>query len=73
MSDKNGVKKSGNEEKLDTLRSQFKEVVGKREELSSELNTLTTIGLKLQGAIEVLEGMKEESKQKKEEKSAWYT
>ena len=70
MSDKNGVKKSGNEEKLDTLRSQFKEVVGKREELSSELNTLTTIGLKLQGAIEVLEGMKEESKQKKEEKSA---
>ena len=70
MSDKNGVKKSGNEEKLETLRSQFKEVIEKREELSSELNTLTTIGLKLQGAIEVLEGMKEESKQKKEEKSA---
>ena len=70
MSDKNGVKKSGNEEKLDTLRSQFKEVVGKREELSSELNTLTTIGLKLQGAIEVLEGMNDEFKQKKEEKSA---
>ena len=70
MSDKNGVKKSGNEEKLETLRSQFKEVIEKREEASSELNTLTTIGLKLQGAIEVLEGMKEESKQKKEEKSA---
>ena len=70
MSDKNGVKKSGNEEKLETLRLQFKEVIEKREELSSELNTLTTIGLKLQGAIEVLEGMKEESKQKKEEKSA---
>ena len=70
MSDKNGVKKSGNEEKLETLRSQFKEVIEKREEVSSELNNLTTIGLKLQGAIEVLEGMKEESKQKKEEKSA---
>ena len=70
MSDKNGVQKSGNEEKLETLRSQFKEVIEKREEVSSELNNLTTIGLKLQGAIEVLEGMKEESKQKKEEKSA---
>jgi len=70
MSDKKGVQPSGNEEKLETLRSQFKEVMEKREALSEELNTLTTIGLKLQGAIEVFEGMKEESKQKKEEKSA---
>ena len=70
MSGKNGVQKSGNEEKLETLRLQFKEVIEKREELSSELNTLTTIGLKLQGAIEVLEGMNDEFKQKKEEKSA---
>ena len=70
MSDKKGVQSSGNEEKLETLRSQFKEVMEKREALSEELNTLTTIGLKLQGAIEVFEGMKEESKQKKEEKSA---
>ena len=70
MSDKKGVQPSGNEEKLETLRSQFKEVMEKREALSEELNTLTTIGLKLQGAIEVFEGMKEASKQKKEEKSA---
>ena len=70
MSDKKGVQPSGNEEKLETLRSQFKEVMEKREALSEELNTLTTIGLKLQGAIEVFEGMKEETKQKKEEKSA---
>ena len=62
-----GVQESVNKEKLETLRSQFEEVVEKREELSTELNRLTTIAVKLQGAIEVLEGMEEES-DKKEEK-----
>ena len=63
-----GVQESVNKEKLETLRSQFEEVVEKREELSTELNRLTTIAVKLQGAIEVLEGMEEEESDKKEEK-----
>jgi prefoldin subunit 5 len=69
MSEKKGVQLSGNEEKLKSLRSQFEEVIRQRETLQSELNTITTLAIKLQGAIEVLEGMVEESKQKKEEKS----
>ena len=43
--------------------------MSKREEISIELNRLSTIGLKLQGAIEVLEAMEEESKPKEEKKS----
>ena len=66
MAGKNGVKKSANDEKLESLQEQFQEVLDKREELSAEVNKLTTIALKLQGAIEVLEGMKEESKTKEE-------
>ena len=73
MSDKAGVQASGNEEKLTSLRSQLEEVMSKREEISIELNRLSTIGLKLQGAIEVLEAMEEESKPKEEKKSDWYT
>jgi len=69
MSDKAGVQASGNEEKLNSLRSQLEEVMSKREEISIELNRLSTIGLKLQGAIEVLEVMEEESKPKEEKKS----
>ncbi len=69
MSDKAGVQASGNEEKLNSLRSQLEEVMSKREEISIELNRLSTIGLKLQGAIEVLEAMEEESKPKEEKKS----
>ncbi len=69
MSDKKGVQSSGNGEKLSSLRSQFEEVMSKREELSAEVNKLTTIALKLQGAVEVLEEMENESKQKEEEKS----
>ena len=69
MSDKKGVQSSGNGEKLSSLRSQFEEVMSKREELTAEVNKLTTIALKLQGAIEVFEGMENESKQKEEEKS----
>ena len=67
MAGKNGVQKPANDEKLESLHSQFKEVLEKREELSAEVNKLTTIALKLQGAIEVFEGMKEESKTKEEE------
>ena len=66
MAGKNGVKKSANDEKLESLHEQYKKVLDKREELSAEVNKLTTIALKLQGAIEVLEGMKEESKTKEE-------
>ena len=66
MAGKNGVKKSANDEKLESLQEQFQEVLDKREELSAEVNKLTTIALKLQGAIEVLEGMKKESKTKEE-------
>ena len=69
MSDKAGVQASGNEEKLNSLRAQLEEVMSKREEISIELNRLSTIGLKLQGAIEVLEAMEEESKPKEEKKS----
>ena len=67
MAGKKGVKNPANDEKLESLHSQFKEVLEKREELSAEVNKLTTIALKLQGAIEVFEGMKEESKTKEEE------
>ncbi len=63
-----GVQKSVNKDKIEALHSQFEEVVEKREELSTELNRLTTIAVKLQGAIEVLEGMEEEESDKKEEK-----
>lgn len=62
-----GVQESVNKEKLETLHSQLEEVMGKREELTVEINRITTIAVKLQGAIEVLEGMEEES-DKKEEK-----
>ena len=55
-------------EKLESLTSQLNEVLSKRKELSDELDKLTTIAIKLQGAIEVLEGMKEEESDKKEEK-----
>ena len=67
MAGKNGVQKPANEEKLESLQEQFREVLEKREELSAEVNKLTTIALKLQGAIEVFEGMKEESETKEEE------
>ena len=69
MSDEQGVQVSDNSERISKLRSQLEEVMSKREELSAELNTMTQLALKLQGAIEVLEGIDNESKQKKEEKS----
>ena len=64
MSDKSGVQQSANKEKLESLRSQFKEIVDKREEVTEELNKLTTIAVKLQGAIEAFEIMEKESEKK---------
>ena len=54
-----------NEERLSSLRGQFEEVVEKRDKLMSDLNTLNTFGLKLQGAIEILEAMNDEKKEEK--------
>ena len=54
-------------EKLEFLISQLNEVLDKRKELSKDLDKLTTLAVKLQGAVEVLESMEEES-DKKEEK-----
>jgi chromosome segregation ATPase len=58
------------ENKLEELKEQLTNVINKRKEVSNELDRLTTIGIKLEGAIEVLEQLVEESKQKKEKKSA---
>ena len=69
MSEEQEVQKSDNSERISNLRNQLEEVMSKREELSAELNTMTQLALKLQGAIEVLEGIDSESKQKKEKKS----
>ena len=68
MSEEQGMQQSDNSERISKLRSQLEEVMSKREELSAELNTMTQLALKLQGAIEVLEGIDNESEQKKEEK-----
>tara|TARA_R100000687_G_scaffold61995_1_gene50051 strand:- start:465 stop:641 length:177 start_codon:yes stop_codon:yes gene_type:complete len=56
------------DKKIKELNEQLEDVLGTREKLSEELNKATTIAVKLQGALEVLEGMKKESEQKKEEK-----
>ena len=69
MSEEQEVQISDNSERISNLRKQLEEVISKREELSAELNTMTQLALKLQGAIEVLEGIDSESKQKKEKKS----
>ena len=68
MSEEQGMQVSDNSERISKLRSQLEEVMSKRDELSAELNTMTQLALKLQGAIEVLEGIDNESEQKKEEK-----
>ena len=60
---------SDNKDKLSSLRKDLDTVMSKREELQAELNAMTTMAIKLQGAIEVLEEMENESKQKKGEKS----
>ena len=69
MSEEQGVQLTDKEKKIDKLRIQLEEVMSKREELQAELSTMTTIAVKLQGAIEVLEEMVDESNKKEEEKS----
>ena len=59
---------SDNKEKISSLYKDLDDVMSKREELQAELNAMTTMAVKLQGAIEVLEEIDNESKQKKEEK-----
>ena len=54
------------EERVVKLQEQLKDVMGKREELTSEPNALTTVAVKLQGAIEVLESINDETKEEKE-------
>ena len=68
MSEEQGVELTDKEEKINRLRVQLEEVMSKREELQAELSTMTTIAVKLQGAIEILEEMVDESNKKKGEK-----
>ena len=65
MSEEQGVQVTDKEKKIDKLRIQLEEVMSKREELQAELSTMTTIAVKLQGAIEILEEMVDESNKKK--------
>ena len=53
------------EERLENLNTQLEEVISKRAEVTDNLNTLNTLYLKLQGAIEVLSAMNEEKEEKK--------
>ena len=57
--------KPSNESRLENLQSQLEEVAKKREEYVADLNTLNTIYLKLQGAIEVLVEIDNENKEEK--------
>ena len=52
---------SNNKEKISSLYKDLDDVMSKREELQAELNAMTTMAVKLQGAIEVLEEMNNES------------
>ena len=65
MSEEQGVQITDKEKKINKLRIQLEEVMSKREELQAELSTMTTIAVKLQGAIEILEEMVDESNKKK--------
>ena len=52
------------EERLENLNKQLEDVVAKRAEVTDNLNTLNTLYLKLQGAIEVLSVINEENEEK---------
>ena len=58
-------KEINNKKRLENLESQFNEIVEKRQVVQSQLNELTTLGLKLQGAIEILQSIENEKKEKK--------
>ena len=56
-----------NKDKLASIHKQLQDVMSKRESLQSEINDMTALALKLQGAIEVLEELEKESETKEEE------
>tara|TARA_R100001086_G_scaffold245155_1_gene175728 strand:- start:294 stop:470 length:177 start_codon:yes stop_codon:yes gene_type:complete len=56
-----------NKDKLASIHKQLEDVMSKRESLQSEINDMTVLALKLQGAIEVLEELEKESETKEEE------
>tara|TARA_R100000329_G_scaffold104769_1_gene86012 strand:+ start:404 stop:580 length:177 start_codon:yes stop_codon:yes gene_type:complete len=56
-----------NKDKLASTHKQLEDVMSKRESLQSEINDMTVLALKLQGAIEVLEELEKESETKEEE------
>lgn len=66
MAKKEENEKLDNKQRLENLESQFKEIIEKRNELQSQLNELTTLGVKLQGAIEILQSIENENKGDKE-------
>ena len=66
MAKKEENEKLYNIQRLENLESQFKEIIEKRNELQSQLNELTTLGVKLQGAIEILQSIENENKGDKE-------
>ena len=60
---------TSNKDRATELQSRLEEVVAKRNELTSEVNQLNQLFLKLQGALELLEVMEDEGKEEKEKKS----
>ena len=58
-------KECDNKQRLENLESQLKEIIEKRNGKQSQLNELTTLGLKIQGAIEILKSIENEKKEKK--------
>tara|TARA_R100000005_G_C4898333_1_gene141731 strand:+ start:107 stop:286 length:180 start_codon:yes stop_codon:yes gene_type:complete len=56
------------EDKLSSLYKDLEKVMAKRTELQNELQDLTTLAVKIQGAVEALEEIKVDSEQTKEEK-----
>jgi prefoldin subunit 5 len=55
-----------NKDKLASLYKELEDVISKRESLQSDINDMTALALKLQGAIEVLEELEKESETKEE-------
>tara|TARA_R110002074_G_scaffold399666_3_gene593309 strand:+ start:1093 stop:1299 length:207 start_codon:yes stop_codon:yes gene_type:complete len=60
---------TSNKDRATELQSRLEEVVAKRNELTSEVNQLNQLFLKLQGALELLEVMEDEGKEEKEKNS----
>ena len=56
-----------NKDKLNSLYKQLEDAISKRQSLQSDVNDITTLAGKRQGAIEVLEELEKESETKEEE------